>query len=167
MGSADPRTIGFDLVGVAISGRPRIDEADSQLLEVPDVAGRQPRSSGRGDPGNLHIADVETPSRTPSLGSDADGGDCGRPVERLDAATEVFVEELSEGLLELPPAPARLQQLQPGTHLEDGDRGHPDRLRRLLVQPGDDDPIGLPLHQRRDDVRVEEDHGSKRAGVVG
>lgn len=133
---------------------------------MPNVSRGESRPAGGGDACDLHITDVEASSSALLLRGDVSGSGRGRDVERLDASLEILADKLVEGVLELRSAAARLEQPQADTHLEHGDRRRPYGLRRLSVEPGDDGRFGLAFHELRNDVRVEEDHSSKRAGRI-
>lgn len=142
---------------------PRVDERDSELLKVTGVACSESCFSRRGNTGDLGVADLQRSIGALSLGRDARGSEGGRRVEGLNSALQLVGEELTEGSFKLLSATAGLEQLQGGSHLEHGDRGRPDRFCRLIVEPAHYGRLGIPPHQRRDDVGVKQDHDSNRA----
>jgi hypothetical protein len=95
------------------------------------------------------------------------GGFCGGLVEGEDAVVEVVFEGSGEGFFEGCSSTAVGQDFEAEADFEGGDRGCPDRVGGLVVEPGDDDWIGLVAHQGREDVGVEEDHPSRSAGRAG
>ena len=80
------------------------------------------------------------------------------------SALQVLLNHLGEGPFE-PPSPLAVREdLQPEPDFEDRDGGRPDRFRGLGVQPSDDFRTGLTLHERREDIRVQQDHEPRSAG---
>jgi hypothetical protein len=138
--------------------RPGVDEGYSEALEMTQVAGGERCSPGGGDAGDLDVPDLDTAAGTLPARGKAPSSEGGCLVERLHPALQVLSEDLLERLLQLSPSFPYREELQPGANLEDSDRSRPNGLRRLAVEPRHHCRIGCSKHQRRDYIRVEQDH---------
>ena len=146
------------------SGRPGIDQLRTKPFKVAHVArGNGGLACGR-DSRDLDIADFNGPTQSAAIGGDSCRGLRSRFVEGNDATFEILLERFAEGLFQQSSPPSGCKKLQPIANFEDGDRRRPDGFRRLRIQPLDHDWIHLPLHECRDHIRVEQDHGSNTAG---
>ena len=77
--------------------------------------------AGRGDPGDLHIADLEASTQPALLRGDTPCCVRGPFVEGNDSALEILLEGFVEGLLQRSSPLSGREELQAETNLEDCD----------------------------------------------
>lgn len=142
---------------------PRVDEAHAEIREVTDVAGGDGRFTCKCDPRYLSVAYLDRLASPLPSSNKCPGSICGGDIEGEDSLVEILAEDLLEGSFEMPTSTRRRKELQARSDLGHGDRGCPDRFRRLSVQPVDHDGLRLGSHERREHVGVEQDHGSERS----
>ena len=164
---AQPSTLPEGRLDPRGSRRPGIDEVNAEVLEVAEIACGEGRPTCRGDAGDLYVTDLDGTPRSTALRRDATGRTGGCKIEDRHPVLEVNFERLGEGLLEKPSASPDRKEIQTIPDFEHRDRSGPDGLRWQGIQPGDDLRVDLPTHQRRQHVRVQQDHDGKSAGRGG
>ena len=146
---------------------PWVDEVNARSIEVADVTSGQDCMTGSGDTGDLYIANLYRPTSSLSICCNSPRSERGGLVEHLNAAVEIFFEHLHKAPIKPAAAATALQKVYSCAYFEDGDRGGPDRLGWLIVEPAHYGRIGCVPHQRRKHVGIEQDHESNCAGRTG
>lgn len=133
---------------------------------MPDVAGGKCRLTSKSNARYLGVANLDRPAGALTSGNEGtcSFGGCG--VEWDYPSIEVFVEKSGEGRLEPMSSLGRVQQFQTRSDCQHRDRGCPDRFRWLIVEPLDNGCIRVGMHERRKDIRVEDDHGASRSATL-
>jgi hypothetical protein len=148
------------------SARPWVDYRNRKILKMRCVSCCLLRMRSKHDAGNHCVAQftwtfplMTHSHQVPSL---LRRGCTKRSDSTLDLLNKDSLECLKQGRASLPTR----QNLQSVMNLEDGYGGCPNGYARLLAEPFDNTPVGWVPHERRENVGIENDHRSKRAGLV-
>ena len=146
--------------------RPRVDYRNRKILKMRCVSCCELRVRSKHYAGNHCVAQFTWTSllmthrhQIPSL---LRGSCIERSYSILDLFDKDSLECLKQGRASLP----NRQNMQSVTNFKDRDGGCPNGCARLLVEPVDNAGVRRVPHERRQNVGIENDHRSKRAGLV-
>jgi len=131
---------------------------------MPDIAGRKLGPIGNGNPCDHGIAKIDRTPDTLTRCSDR-GRSAGRAlIERQNLVLNIDIEDLFQSIFESLSLSARGQSLNSISQLEIRDRSKPKGFRRVAIEPALECRIALGVHERGNDIGVENYHLRNLAG---
>ncbi len=146
------------------SGFPRVNNIDFQIVEIAKIACRQSCTSRLNNSRNFYIPEFDgAPSRSSSCGESCCRF-CRRQIKLQYSPLDTFCQHPRKRTFKLLSLAARRQNLQPEADFKDSNGCQPQRIQPLAIEPCNDGFIGYRVHDRRRDIRVENDHFLNFAG---
>lgn len=135
-------------MSLSAQGIPRVDDSDTQILEVLDVPCGERGSSRKRDACDLRIAHVNGPTGLLARCRQIRSLDRGGTVEIEDAILQIFLDEPIKRRLEQSLSLPLGQQRKSQTRFKKRDAGYPDRFGWLIIEPSHDLNLRLGTHER-------------------
>ncbi len=152
---------------LAASTRRGIDDGDRQIVEMARVASGERSTGGKCDAADHAVAKLIHLAQAAAFRWDDSRNSCRGLVEWGYPITDFFRRDAIQCRAQRIPAAARSQGLDAMMQFHMGDRGDPDRLPILVVQPVDDSRTWTFPHQFENHVGIQDQQSSKRHGLIG
>ena len=134
---------------------------------MPDIARRKLGPMGDGNSRDQGVAKLNRASDMLARCSNGRCGAGGALIERQNLVLNIDIKDLIQSIFESLSLAAGGQSLNPISQFEIRDRSKPKSIRRVPIEPAFEFAIALGVHERGDDISVEDDHLRNLAGRTG